>query len=330
MLHSIKTIGIDISEHVIRAVLVKKNSRKVSVIQHGEIAFEQEWIKKGNIIDKDKIQAAIKKLLFPSFHPHASTIVASLPESHAFLKTVTVDEVDKKHIQKEVSKHIPFPMKEIALDTIIHDGITVSFAAVKKEIAREYADLFQNFGHLRALEVESQAIARLFSSLYTPDSITVLCDIGKSHSTFLVIENNHIDFTHTSQMISGDRCTEQIKQELQISAEDAEQKKLNQSDDPTVQKAIQNHLGEIKKELMRVIEFHQDHHSTNELKSYRIILTGGGANITGISDHLKQEIRYPVAHATLPKHISVPKKMQRNQLSYATAIGCAMRDFHPL
>ena len=296
------TIGIDVSDHVIRAVEVTHARTQSRITRFAEVAVPPGAIIHGDILRDEQVHDALHTLLRHHFDIEHATAVVSLPESHAFLKTILLQNGDL--LENELPKHLPFPVTDVIFDSLSHgtidrDGVSAfvtSFAAIPKHIAEQYADVMAKARlHCRALEVESQAIARLYAPTQTPEQVVVLVDLGKNHSTVIMIAEGRIDVTHAS---------------LEITA------------------ASHEKLGA---EIQRVVRFHTEHGpKTASVKDYTISLTGGGSQIPGLVEQLKKETQLPVSVATLPNTIRIPAQLRETVFSYNTAIGLAMREYFPL
>lgn len=328
------TLGLDISDHVIRAVILQHQNRKKIVKKFAEIPLNEGIIVNGVIQHVDEVQASLKTL-FSQHHitPKQINAVIGLPELHGFIKTVLPTSASE---EKEIQKHLPFAYSEVTIDTE-HSGNLLSFAAMKTEIAESYVQTLAPLGiHIRAFEIESQAIARLFAShLETANQATVLGDIGHNHTTFMVVQDGHIDFTHTSKLISGKILTEQIQQQFNVDFAQAERIKIEQAQHPAVQQLIIAHTMSLATELKRVIGFHEEHRASNTNvpqppPEYIVYLVGSGSQIQNLRQYLEQQIHLPIQAAKISEQMSIPKNLYNQILSYGTAIGLALRDFQPL
>src|SRR3989339_393058 len=326
-----QTIGLDISDHIVRAVLLV-NNHKIKQIKHfTQIPLNEGIINDGHIEDVTAFQKTVKKLMTKGIHAKTATAVVGLPESHGFVKTIYQENPEA--IKEEIQKHLPFPYEEMAIDTVVKNGL-LSFVAVKKDVIEQYLSALLPLGfHIRALEIESQAIARLFAGKKivskNPNQAIIIGDIGHNHTTFVLVRNGLIEFTHTSKLISGKNLTEHLKQHFAIDYQEAEKIKLTQQDNPEVQKIIDAHLTALANELKRVVNFHQEHPIGQVSNQYFVYIIGGSAKLKNLRQHLEAKIQYPVHQAQLSTEIIVPKKLQPQFLSYGTAIGLAIRDFNP-
>lgn len=296
------TIGIDVSDHIIRAVEVVHARKRWVVSKFNEAAVPVGAVVQGEIRNPEQLLSALQTLLKHRFETRHAAAVVSLPESHAFLKTILLKNSDV--LENEIPKHLPFPIHDVTVDSLSHgmierDGQSeriVSFAAIPNRVAEQYAAVMQQAHiHCRALEVESQALARLSVQQSRSSGVSVLVDLGKNHATVVVIANGRIDVTHSSLDITAD-----------------------------------SH-GKLGNEILRVIRFHREHGPlVDHTNQYTVLLTGGGSRIPGLVDDLAKEMQLPVSVATLPEHSVIPEELQKTVYSYNTAIGLGMREYFPL
>lgn len=320
--HTPNSIGIDMSDHVVRIVAMNQHGKKKRITHFGQQTFPAGVLVNGIIQNADTVVEVVKKLLATMhLRHHHATAVVSLPEYHGFIKTVHLQD---EPIEKEIQKHLPFPYDEVTIDTVAEDH-TVSFAAVKTDIATSYAETIEAAGlHVRALEIESQAIARLFIPHGTLPETIVLGDMGRNHTTVLVVYKGRIDFTHTSKLISGKMLTESIEEALGIPETEAEKMKMTKQEDAKIHAVIQEHTKSLGNELKRVIHFHQEH-AAQDTPQYIVYLIGGGSQIQHIRQYLEEYIHYPVQQAKIAESLLLPDSLQSEMLSYGTAIGLALR-----
>lgn len=325
------TLGIDISDHSVRAAVVRAGSRKSRVVDFADMNIDTGIIQDGQITDASMFGSVMSRLL-KDIHGHQRmTAVVGLPEYHGFIKTIIASEENQA---TEIQNHLPFPYDEVTIDTVRKEQL-MSFAAVKTNIAQSYIDALVPVGvHIRALEIESQALARMFASsneqFLSENQAIVLADIGRSNTTFVVVRNGFIEFTHTSKLISGGMLSQLIQQQFGVSPDEAERIKIEQQDHPSMQALIQAHTTALTNELRRVVSFHQSHPVTEATQEYQVYLIGGGSQIQNLRHYLEATIQQPVQQAKMPAHVVLPRKLRSRILSFGTAIGLALRDFQPL
>lgn len=163
--------------------------------------------------------------------------VVSLPVSVVFHALVTLPQVKKEEfndiIKAEVTKLLPRPMDEMALDyQIISSGSEdksqkVLVNAVPRDLVDFYARVFQKAGLiLDSLEPESTALSR---SLVGKDgSTSMIIDMGAERTNFFIADNG-VPVTHHSIEAGGNRINSILQNILGIDKEMVEQIKSDLS-----------------------------------------------------------------------------------------------------
>lgn len=329
-------MGIDISDHIVRSVILRHDRKRVSLVSHAEHPISDGAIVRGAIVERDEVRDSVESVLKKmSRHRRHVAVVASLPEFHGFVKTIVQTAASTK---KEIEKHLPFPYDEVRIDVQKYKSLPsvkaplLSFAAAKETVADSYETLLLELGlHIQALEIESQAQARL---LYNPEvhskkTAVVICDIGKKHTTIVLVQNGHIDFTYTSQRISGHTLTEFIAESTSLSVDEAEKVKQQLSEAQKQQELAQpmhKYIHTFSKELERVISFHKEHPSAEASTDYTVVITGGGAQLPTLPQKLEDALQIPVTFGRFPAYLNINDKFKEIALSYNTALGLALRN----
>lgn len=331
------SIGIDVSDHIIRSVLTHRRGDRADVVSSVEVALPEGLIQLGIITDHEQLRVLVREQLTSKLNHSKASVVVSLPESHSFIRTVTARP---DQLQQEIQRHLPFPIDDVLIDTIDHGPVdegdpthVFSIAAVKTNVAQAYWDVFQGAGyHIRALEIESQGIARaLYPSETGPDdAVAIIADIGRNHTTVLALQQHHIDFTHTTGVLSGKTLTDQIQQQLHCDEKEAERRKRESTEhNEDIAPLIKKYTADLAAELQRVIDFHSEHAPVhNSALEYRLITVGGGSHLLNLNEAVEDSVRHPIEHGQLAPGIICHSSV--DVLSYLTAIGHSLRPFRPL
>jgi type IV pilus assembly protein PilM len=192
------------------------------------------------------------------------------------------------------------------------------------------------------LEVESQTIVR--SLVENEKSLVplVLVDFGKDNTDFIIFSGDSMRFTCVIP-VSSQQITQAISKEMNVDLAQAEKIKLNynlskKNDSPEFQKiavAVELVLNNLAGEIKKYLEFHRNHpsheHSLNKTagENEKIILSGGGSELEGISDFLSQKLQIPVELAD--PWVNIPLKNNKKivlsgkrSLSFSKVLGLAL------
>ena len=348
-----EVFGIDISDLSLKIVKLRKKSGRLSLASFGETKIEPGIIKGGEIKDENALSEIIKKALFQVRGDRIKTryAVASLPEERAFLQVIQMPLMEPEEIRKavyfEAENYVPMPMEKVYLDAQIVnsasenlDHADVLIAAMPKSTVDSYASSFQKSG-LKPIvfEIESQAIARSLVEDEKSTEPLLLIDIGATRASFIVFSGYSIRFT-TSLLISSQKFTETIADNLKISIKEAEDLKKKYGIESGRGRKFFNILKpdiiNLAAQIKKYLGYYQSHSGHEHIPINgkvvkKIILCGGAANLRGLDDFLSRELRIQVVLGNpwsniLPSPLKeVPELTYQESLKYTTALGLALR-----
>jgi len=295
-------------------------------------------------------------------------VVVCLPEPKTFIKLIKISrdkKLDEENIAHEIKKYIPISTDEAYYDWQIisknEEEKTVLVGVSPKIFVDQYIEAIENAKlSLIATEIESISIARCLlkeesnkNNMENSQNYGVI-DIGANRSSMFVYAKNTILF-NISIPISGEKITDKISKELNITRKKAELAKIICGVDKSRCEGMvaEQISGSIKNMMLRVNDV-LDFHSAN-FSEYggidNLLICGGGANINGLEKELEKStgikscIANPfnnidtISAVALKKmfdeyKLSIDKKskdkafsiLQNDSLTYCTAIGLALRE----
>lgn len=336
------SIGLDISDRSIRFAHLE-GSKKGPHLKEWKNLVVPEGVIEDGIIREPRVLSTLLEKLMHGRDRHHREVIVSLPERQCFVKTITVHENHhpvNTRVMKEIQEDLPYELDEVLTDwqvmKRIQSGLTASFSilfvAAPKTIISAYEDALQNASLLPvALEVESLALARALL-LWTGESSNVLIvDAGRSMTSLVLCAGDSIQLTIGTREFSGEKCTMEIAKHNSISPEEGEKMKKEFGITESNEKACIKSLESMREVLQTVLSY-QESRSSDHAPIDHVILTGGSANMLGLNEYLAKTTGRDVALANplanLSAGVSDPS-IQHALLSYATAIGLALRAFQP-
>lgn len=293
-------------------------------------------------------------------------VVASLPETKCFVRVIQMPAVSeaeaKEAIPWEAEAYIPLPISQVYLDWLIlnptekagdENKMTVLITAAPKDYIDDLAGILRAAGLVAvALEAESQATARSIVAKNTDETV-LIADINTIRTSLIIYDRGVLQFT-SSLPIAGNMMTESIAKTLSVSFEEAEKLKrqigVGEPGGGTdakiagkVRRAILPIVDNLVEEMRNTIRFYEEHSPAGG-KITKLLLVGGSSKLKHLPSFLHDEFTHGPAleHAlrSLPgmkvelgnPWINVldkgqtPPMSRENSLSYATAIGLAMRE----
>jgi len=351
-----EAFGIDFSDLSMRVVKLKKKGKFLDLSSWNELKVPEGIINNGEIQDEEKLTNLIKKLVKEAQGEKIKTkyVVASLPEVKAFLQVIKVPKMTEEELKTaipfEVENYIPLLSNQTYLDyEVIHSTsqgkeiLDVLIGAMPKKIVDPYINCLRGAGLIpKALEVESQSIARnLIKNNISPFPY-LLIDFGKTTTSFIVFSGYSLRFT-SSISVSSDDLTQKIAKDLKIDYKEAETLKikygLEDLKTKTGKKIIESIdvlISELIEQTKKYISYYHTHSDDvpkevggGEIK--KILLCGSGSNLRGLPEKIFSKLKIPTELGNpwiniLPKNIKRPPSISfKESLGYVTALGLALR-----
>ncbi len=328
-------VGLDISDYSLEAVVLdKKGRKKYKIVSYARFRLSPGLIEDGYVSEKAKLQECVKKM-FALGKPkviNSKNVFIAIPESKVFSHVFSLpkelrhkDLVSALHHQAE--EFIPEPLENLLTAhkvlTVRNDKVEVFFAAVKKDIAREFIELFESMDmNIVGITIEAGAsFAGLADELKQKEGL--LLDIGARTTIASIFDKNGIRDSININ-IAGNNITDAIVERLGISHPDAENKKRQFGMDASINEGeimwiIQGQMQPVADELKKFIHYYEE---ANGRKLEQLVMTGGTSQIKGLDKYFGDNLNLPVTLAyPFIKDKSLPEGLVSQK--YINALGLA-------
>ncbi|MCA9391843.1 type IV pilus assembly protein PilM [candidate division WWE3 bacterium] len=347
--------GLDIGSNSLKAVELEKRGGKFVLKSFGYHPTPSGAVFSDSDVDQKELSRYIREMVNES---RISTrhVVAAFPESMVFTRVIEVPAVDERElssaIEWQAEQYIPMPLSEIQLSWMVLDRealeqarkstdpkkpkIKVLLVASSNSQIDKYVRILETAGlKPTALETEIVAISRALTTRIDGHSpTTLLMSIGASTTDLAVVDKGVIQFTR-SFGTGGTSLARAISQELGFDMNQAEEYKkayglMEDQLEGKITKVIKPVIDLIVNEVERAIMYFQTHNPTTTVK--RVVLTGGTAQLPGLVLLLADTLGLEVQIGNPWESIEVPEKFRsktdqvENQVSFAVAVGLAMRE----
>lgn len=314
---STSSLAVDIGTTSIKAIELRGGPQGPEILNYG-LLESSGYLARANqalqtsslkIFEGDVIE--FLKTLVAQMGVGTKSAVASLPPFSAFTTILDFPKMDPKEIEKamiyQAKQYVPLPLSEVALDWMqigeyLDDkGFThqkIMLISVPQEQIQKYQRIFKAAGlSLKALEIESLSLARMFGDDPTP---TLIVDIGSRSTNIVFMENGRFTFGGQSDF-GGASLTQALASSLSVNPLRAEELKKERgiiAAGPNFELStimlpfLDAILNEVKK-----VQFTYQQQIPMARKVERIILAGGGANLLGIEKYFEREFGAPVVKA---------------------------------
>jgi len=329
MFRILKTaIGLDISDHTIEVVEIKKNGKQAEIVSMGRAALPPGVVENGRIKDEEQL-AHIVRSLFAKARPKPITkkrIIFGLSESQVHIHAFRLKELKDKEILKALPRAmqsvIPIAQEELVYShTFLQKTKTfrdVLVVATSREVIVEWGAFFKKLGlSVEAFDVESLAV---FRDLYTQPLKKPVCvvDIGSNTTMVSIFDGFGLQYSRVSH-VAGDRIDTVLVAAGVKSVAEAEKMKKDfgmQQKDKKARTAIQGIVEKMVDDIAETISFVE---IKKEFTVGEVVLVGGGSQLKGLFDHMKKVLSVPVRQGS---SVLLEKK---SPLHYLEAVGLAWR-----
>lgn len=333
--------GIDISQGSVKSVLLTEHGRYATLKSYAETPLPEGAIVDGDIELEDRVVEVLRSMrLRQGIHFAA----ASLPEKKAYLyRTLITPETKdmRAGVEFDFETHVPLPPGEAIFDyepvRRTESGTVVAVTAYARRIVEKYQSVFEKAGIiLRALEVESQSLARATVGTEDRARTVLMIDFGKHTTRIAIVEHGVVVFTATVE-VGGNALTQAVMKRMNVAEAEAEKIKnekgfLMSADNKDLVETLMSTVSVVKDEIVRHMTY-WNNPPADELPRRpieRAIICGGNANLRGFPEYLEGFLNVPVKVAdvwasTLSLDRYIPPMPFSVSLEYATAIGLALR-----
>lgn len=344
MQQKLDTIGLDIGTSSIKMAEVVWQNKQPLLKNLGIVPLPEKLKGEGIFSDSELLMEVIRKLLATS-GATSSNVVAAIGNRTVFIREVLFPVMSegelKEAIKWDMEKYIPYEQDSYYYDfAIVGHGKTdlelkVLLVAAPKEKISELVAILKNIGlKPRAIDIEPLA---LFSTISGAEN-AVIVDIGGSFSQVILFQQGSPVATRAIP-IGGNRFTEVIMESLELPFAEAEQLKQRQQGllrrvDAAGEEASEIHnqmellANELAREVQRTIEYYKI--QNKEAVVERIFLSGGGAKLQNLAQHLATQIDISLTLHDPFAVVEAAASFDRQYLSeiaphFAVALGLALR-----
>jgi len=339
-------IGVDIGSHAIKVCQLKQVRNGYSIVALGSVVLPEGAVDDGTLYDPKIVGESISSL-FKNLKIKNKKVGFSISGYSVIVKKVNLAVMEsaelENHIMEEAEQYIPFDIEDVYLDfqdlktqSENGDRTDVMLVAAKKEIVDDYLKMIQEL-NLNPVIVDVDGFALENTYEYTYESSykrgnVALVDIGASKMNINILSNG-ISAVARDIIVGSRQITEQIQNIFDIEFEEAEALKLGY----VAAEGKQQEIGKIFTttctqwvlEIKKAIDLYHSNHPDRPLT--KLILSGGGAKVHGLTDFLAKEtdlsveLFNPFARMSSKKRKIDPNYLNSIAPEMAIATGIALR-----
>jgi type IV pilus assembly protein PilM len=294
-------VGLDIGSHAVKVCQLKKTSSGYTILNLGSTVLPEGAVEDGTLNDPEVVSKAISDL-FKNLKIKNRKVGFSISGYSVIVKKVNLAVMGEAqledHIMSEAEQYIPFDIEDVYLDfqdlkTGLNetDRTDVMLVAAKKEIVDDYLDMLGGLNLIPVIvDVDGFALENTYEYNYEKNENVALVDIGASKMSINILSQG-ISVVARDIIVGSRQLTEQIQNVFDIDFEEAEGLKIGSIQDEEKRGEIEDIFSTTCTqwilEIKKAIDLYHSNHPDHPLK--RLILSGGGAKVSGLIDFLAQE-----------------------------------------
>jgi type IV pilus assembly protein PilM len=240
-------LGVNIGNHSVKVVELTRRGNSF-VVQNLLTAPTQEAVVSGEVIQPDVVGQILKDLLTAANVRTRSAVVAVGGQTGVIVRVTELPKMTRRELAQaiplEIERHLPFPSgTAIQAYTLLKEPeevaegeqIPVLFAAAREDLVNAYLMALQEAG-LSPIGVEAEPLA-LARAVYAAQGfglrdgqggqISVVVNIGYEGTEISFLEGAKLIFTRLVP-VGGRHLTEDIRDQLGLSTEEAERLKIEE------------------------------------------------------------------------------------------------------
>ncbi len=339
-------VGLDVGSSAIKMVQLRETRTGFAVERFGIRQLEPELIVDGSVMDAGPIVDAIRALA-SECKLKTKDVALAVSGHSVIVKRVKLSPMSEEELEEmikwEAAQYIPFDINEVNLDFAILEGhgeeaqgeMNVALVAVKKDKLASYTSLVTDAG-LRpvVVDVDAFTLENMYGANYdvSANEVVALVNIGASVINMNILVGGTFGFTRDIS-IGGNRYTETIQKELNVSYAAAEAAKRGQQNREADVTAVDSIVATVNNEVAMEISRSLDYFRTTTMHDqvHKLVLSGGGAKVKGLVEALTERCQVPLELANPFKQIDVDQKsvnadlLRESGIQAAVGVGLAIR-----
>jgi len=305
------SVGVDIGSAWIKIVEVAGDRDGLSVRARVTVPTPPGTVRSGRISFPPVVGRVLRDTLSHAGIRTRRT-VASVSGLVSLVREVRLPRLSGDELREaarfEVMRYLPYPITEATYDAFVlgetQDSGTprmeVLLAAARTDVLAQHVDTLRAAGlEPVVIDVEPFALLRAMVPPTAPAGrVGLYIHMGAAHTDILIVDGTSPRVVR-SVVVGGNLITQRIAGQMGITPEEAETYKLRLSgrDVPDtearrVEVVVRDSVGDLTVEVRRSLDYFQGQY--RGAMPDRIVLTGGGAMLAGLSRLLTTELDIPV------------------------------------
>ncbi len=340
-------LGIDISSTTVKLLELSRHGDGYRVENYAVRPLPANSVVEKNINDAEAVAQVIRSTV-QNTRSKVKDAAVAVPGSAVITKTIDMpsglnDDALELQISLEADQYIPYPLEEVAIDFDIvgpsekaADQVEVLLAACRRENVDMRAAVLEMASlNPKVVDIEAYTMERAFELVteqlsMQDDQVIAIVDIGSTMTTLSVLVDGKTVYTR-EQLFGGRQLTEEIQRRYGLSEDEAGlAKKQGGLPDDYEPEVLEPFKDTVVQQVTRSLQFFFSSSQYSDVD--HIVLAGGVASMTGLSELIEEKLGTSVSIANPFANMSVSTKVNSAALAndapaLMIAAGLALRSF---
>jgi type IV pilus assembly protein PilM len=299
-------VGLDIGSHAVKVCELEEKGKGYKLATLGSSLLPSSAVEDGILQDPDAVAQIIGNLV-KNLKISGKEVAISVSGYSVIVKKINLavmtDAELAEHIQSEAEQYVPFDIDDVYLDfqdlktnTEEEDRTDVMLVAAKKDVVDTYLNMLRKAGLTAVVvDVDAFALENAYGGNFGIEENVVLVDIGASKMNINIVSKGTSVLAR--DVILGSRLlTEQIQNTFGLTFDEAEALKLGQTPagdkQAGLEKIFVDTCTQWATEIKRALDFFYSSYPDETIT--RLVISGGGARVSGINQFLQEQTGIPV------------------------------------
>ncbi|WP_066517713.1 type IV pilus assembly protein PilM [Curtobacterium ammoniigenes] len=340
-------VGVDLAGTSIRAVEVADADRgKPTVVRFAEVPTPPGSVSRGEVLEPNTVAGALKEL-WSIGRFRSRDVVLGMGNQRVLSRDLTVPRAPLAQIREslpfQVQDMLPVPVIDAILDfyptgeSMAENGPVVHgllIAAIKDAVLANVKAVQSAGLNPAGVDLIPFALSRVLVTRQQIPGTVALIELGADTTNVVIARNGLPQFVRIIPT-GGSDITKALSARLDIAPQEAEAVKrylgigtgAKTADDARAVAISRELVNELLASLRNTINYFVNTHNGEPVS--QIVISGGGARLTGFADALAEYTRIPVMHGQAFSGAALARSVQRDELaargdSIAVAYGLAI------
>jgi len=338
-------VGLDIGSSSVKAVELQRKGGNLQLVSMGYENLQTDTIVDGQIMELNNVSDVISHI-FNEHKIRTPRVAAGVSGHSVIVKNIVVPPMSEPELHESFSwhaeEHIPFDIADVNLDYHITDSnsesVSVLMAACKSDKIANVKQAIQLAGKQPVvIDVDAFALQNCYEVNYrpAPGDVVALLNIGASTMNINILNGTSSVFARDAS-VGGSQYTSLLQKELGLTFEQAEAVKRGLPlpdgiENRDIQPIIESVSDILALEIQKTMDFYRATAEDGESAIQKILVSGGGSKLPGLSEYLAKRFEIPVQVFDPFKEIQVdarkfdPDYMREVIPEMVVAVGLALR-----